>query len=43
MSEVKFRNLVEQTNDWMWEIDLHGVFTYSSPKASEIVGYELRL
>jgi len=43
MSEEKFR-LVEQTDDWMWEIDLHGVFTYSSQSEqlqdtnSEILG-----
>jgi len=39
MHEEKFRNLVEQTDDWMWEIDLHGVFTYSS---QAVAGYELR-
>ena len=38
-SEEKFRNLVEQTNDWVWEIDLHGAFTYVNPKAGEITGY----
>lgn len=40
-SEEKFRNLVEQTSDWVWEIDRNGVFTYVSPKASEILGYEI--
>ncbi len=39
-SEEKFRNLVEQTSDWVWEIDHNGVFTYVSPKVSEILGYE---
>ncbi|MCP6760203.1 MAG: PAS domain S-box protein [Fischerella sp. CENA71] len=40
-SEEKFRNLVEQTSDWVWEIDTNGIFTYVSPKASEIIGYEI--
>ncbi|MBW4564533.1 MAG: response regulator [Mojavia pulchra JT2-VF2] len=40
-SEEKFRNLVEQTSDWVWEIDANGIFTYVSPKASEIIGYEI--
>ncbi|MBI2485738.1 MAG: PAS domain S-box protein [Deltaproteobacteria bacterium] len=39
-SEEKFRNLVEQTNDWVWEIDRNGAFTYVNPKVYEIVGYE---
>ena len=40
-SEEKFRNLVEQTRDWIWEINHQGVFTYVSPQASEIIGYQL--
>ncbi|MBD2562130.1 PAS domain S-box protein [Nostoc linckia FACHB-391] len=40
-SEEKFRNLVEQTSDWVWEIDANGIFTYVSPKASEILGYKI--
>lgn len=39
-SEEKFRNLVEQTNDWIWKIDQTGVFTYVSPQVREIIGYE---
>lgn len=39
-SEERFRNLVEQTNDWVWEVDKKGVFTYVSPKVREIIGYE---
>ncbi len=38
-SEEKFRTLVEQTNDWVWEIDLAQVFTYNNPKVYEILGY----
>ncbi|MBW4574024.1 MAG: PAS domain S-box protein [Aphanothece sp. CMT-3BRIN-NPC111] len=39
-SEEKFRNLVEQTNDWVWELDSNSVFTYVNPKVRDIVGYE---
>jgi len=39
-SREKFRNLVEQTNDFVWEIDENGAFTYVNPKAYEILGYE---
>jgi PAS domain S-box-containing protein len=39
LSEEKFRNLVEQTNDWVWEIDKYGAFIYISPQVSKIIGY----
>ena len=39
-SEQRFRTLVETTSDWVWEIDEHAVFTYSSPKVFNILGYE---
>lgn len=39
-SEERFRNLVEQMNDWVWEIDLDAIFTYTNPKVSTILGYE---
>lgn len=39
-SEEKFRNLIENINDWVWEVDENLVFTYSSPKILDIVGYE---
>ena len=38
-SELKFRSLVEQTNDWMWEIDSQLRFSYINPRATEILGY----
>jgi PAS domain S-box-containing protein len=31
---------VETTSDWVWEIDEHAVFTYSSLKLFDILGYE---
>ncbi|MHA2130343.1 MAG: PAS domain-containing sensor histidine kinase, partial [Promethearchaeota archaeon] len=32
--------LVENNSDWIWEVDLDSVFTYSSPKVRDILGYE---
>jgi len=39
-SEEKFRSLVESTSDWIWEINLDGVYTYASPKIKGLLGYE---
>jgi PAS domain S-box-containing protein len=39
-SEERFRALVETTNDFIWEIDKNGVYTYVSPKAKDLLGYE---
>lgn len=40
-SETKFRNLVEQTNDWVWESDRHFKFTYVNPRVEELTGYSV--
>jgi PAS domain S-box-containing protein len=39
-SEERFRALVETTSDWIWEVDGNGVYTYSSPKVKDTLGYE---
>jgi len=39
-SEERFRSLVESTSDWVWEVDINGVYTYASPKVRDILGYE---
>lgn len=39
-SESRFRNLVEATSDWIWEVDQNGVYTYVSPRVKDILGYE---
>ncbi len=39
LSEEKFRNLVEYSNDWIWEVNAEGVYTYASPLVKEILGY----
>jgi two-component system, cell cycle sensor histidine kinase and response regulator CckA len=36
----KFRSRVEATNDWVWEINNEGFYTYSSPKIRDLLGYE---
>ncbi|HLO83507.1 MAG TPA: PAS domain S-box protein [Nostocaceae cyanobacterium] len=40
-SEERFRNLVEASSDWIWEVDQNAVYTYISPKVSDILGYEV--
>ena len=38
-SEEKYHNLVDNINDWLWEIDRHGVYTYVSSKVVDLLGY----
>ncbi len=38
-SEARFRSLVETTSDWVWEMDASALYTYVSPKVSDILGY----
>ena len=39
-TEDRFRNLVENVNDWIWETDNTGRFIYSSPKIRDMLGYD---
>ena len=39
-SEERFRNLVETTSDWVWEVDEGCVYTYASPRVRDILGYD---
>jgi diguanylate cyclase (GGDEF)-like protein/PAS domain S-box-containing protein len=39
-SRARFRGLVETTSDWIWEVDENAVYTYTSPKVHDILGYE---
>ena len=38
--EEQYRNLVETTSDWIWEIDANGKYTYASPRVRDLLGYE---
>jgi PAS domain S-box-containing protein len=38
-SEDRFRNIVENSQDWIWEIDLQGRQTYCNPSVHRILGY----
>jgi diguanylate cyclase (GGDEF)-like protein/PAS domain S-box-containing protein len=39
-SEEKYRNLVESTTDYIWEIDRDGCYTYVSPAVRALLGHE---
>ena len=38
-SEERFRNLVETTSDWIWEVDTDGNYQYTSPQVNDLLGY----
>jgi PAS domain S-box-containing protein len=38
-SEERFRQLVESTRDWVWEVDSSGRYTYCSPQCQTLLGY----
>ncbi len=38
-AEEQYRNMVENISDWIWETDLTSLYTYSSPKVYDILGY----
>ncbi len=39
-SQKKFRDLVENTHDLIWEIDQQARYTYISPRIKKILGYD---
>lgn len=39
-TEERFRNLVEHTNDILWEVDQDGAYTYISPNVQDVLGYD---
>ncbi|MEN8151908.1 MAG: transporter substrate-binding domain-containing protein, partial [Planctomycetota bacterium] len=38
--ELRFRELIESTSDWIWEVDTASVYTYVGPTVRELLGYE---
>lgn len=39
LSHQRYKSLVESTNDWIWEIDKNGLYTYVSPQVLKILGF----
>jgi len=39
-SEKRFRDIVVNTGDWIWETDEKGCYTYCSPVVKQVLGYE---
>ena len=39
-SEQRFRDLADNVAEWVWEVDLEGKYTYSSPVAERLLGYK---
>lgn len=40
-SEHKFRDIIETTPDWVWEMNAEGIYTYVSPKITDLLGFEI--
>lgn len=38
-SNDRFRSLLENTSDWIWESDRNGRYTYSSPRVENLIGF----
>ncbi len=38
-SEEKYRLFTESTNDWVWQVDARGAYTYVSPSIESLIGY----
>ncbi len=39
-SEEKFRALVETTDEWIWEMNLNCIHTFSNPAVRKLLGYD---
>jgi diguanylate cyclase (GGDEF)-like protein/PAS domain S-box-containing protein len=38
-SEERFRSIAEATQEWIWELDAQGIYTFCSPAVEAILGY----
>lgn len=38
-SEERFRQVVENAEEWVWEVDVEGLYTYASPVVETLLGY----
>ena len=39
-NEERFRQVAENAQEWIWEVDTHGLYTYASPVVEKILGYK---
>jgi PAS domain S-box-containing protein len=37
--EEKYRDLIENISDWVWEADIDLIFTYTNPRVKDYLGY----
>ena len=35
----RFNMIIDNTHEWVWEVDINGVYTYASEQVSSILGY----
>ena len=38
-SEKRFQDIAENVEEWVWEVDQEGTYTYSSPVVEKLLGY----
>jgi len=39
-SEERFQQVAENSQEWIWEVDVDGLYTYGSPVLEKILGYK---
>ncbi len=39
-SEKRFKQVAENAGEWIWEVDAHGLYKYSSPAVEKLLGYK---
>lgn len=39
-SEERFKQVAESAGEWIWEVDVDGLYTYASPVVEKILGYK---
>ncbi|MFH1418399.1 MAG: PAS domain S-box protein [Planctomycetota bacterium] len=40
VSEERFRQIADNAQEWVWEVDDQGAYTYASPAVTRILGYD---
>jgi two-component system, cell cycle sensor histidine kinase and response regulator CckA len=40
VSKMRYQTLLENSSDWVWEVDENGRYTYASPQVREILGFD---